>query len=154
MNSNKGLTLIELLLVIAIMSVLSGVILISVLSYVDRGKDSSIAGNLVVLIPSGEVFYNSTEFGMGNKSYFNFCNTSVVRNAIVQMPKRTSGASCADNSAGLCCNVNEAGDKWAACAKEFVNSDYAYCVDSRGVAKEINKDDCTSDIEQCPDYFW
>lgn len=158
MNYSKAFTLIELIVVIVIIAILSGVILFSISQYVNKGKDSNISGNLAVLIPAGEVFYNSN-----HNSYIDFCDPTgsgtVLKNAISQMPLQSSGApspcysdfpTSTTNPAGVCCNVNSNGDSWAACARELTNPDYAYCVDSRGVKKRINNSSCDNNLTQCP----
>ena len=160
---NKGFTLIELIVVIAITAVLSGIILFSVTQYIARGKDSNIKGNLAILIPAGEVFYN----GNGNSyndGLANFCNPtgsggSVLNNAILQMPAQSAGAPCysssptsTTNQAGVCCYATS--QAWAACAREFADSSSAYCVDSRGLKKDITNSVCSTllsnHISQCP----
>jgi prepilin-type N-terminal cleavage/methylation domain-containing protein len=135
---NKGFTLIELIVVIAIIAVLSGVILFSITQYISKGKDSNVSGNLAVLVPAGEVFYN----GNGN-SYRGFCTSNVANNAFSQMPPSTVH-NCAEDS------TNNSYQAWAACAREFTNSSLAFCVDSRGVKKEIDNNSCKSSLTQCP----
>ena len=132
-----GFTLIELMVVIAIITVLSGIILFSVTQYINKGKDSNLAGNLVVLIPAGEVFYNGN-----NNSYQNFCTSDVVNNAFSQMPGGTI-YYCVEDT------INSF-QAWAACAREFTDNAKAYCVDSRGVKRSINNNLCNSNITQCP----
>jgi len=153
---NKGFTLIELVVTIAIIAVLSAVILFSISMYINRGKDSNISSNLAVLVPAGEVWYN----GNGN-SYVGFCDfgNSVIKNAITQMPVNSNGGcyngltplptsgniSSLGNPAGVCCYVNTADkNSWVACAREFSAPGSAYCVDSRGMKKEITNVQCTS----------
>lgn len=142
----QGFTLIELVVVIAIIAVLSGIILFSINVYVNKGKDSNIAGNLAVLVPAGEVWYNM------NSSYSGFCSSAVAANAISQMPENPDGACYdeEDNKAGLCCAVSGTYDSWAACANLFSDTESAYCVDSRGVKKEIPASSCASAITACP----
>ena len=146
-NKNQGFTLIELIVVIAIISILSGVILFSVSQYINKGKDSNIAGNLAVLVPAGEVYYNSNGY-----SYVGFCDSNVVINAKNQMPDNPNG-SCYNSSTnlkGVCCYAQ--GQAWVACAREFTDSTKAFCVDSRGVKKEIFNTSCTGIMNpvQCP----
>lgn len=152
---NKGFTLIELIVTIAIISVLSGIILFTTTQYINKGKDSNIAGNLAALIPSGETFYNNN-----NYSYSGFCNpasSSVLKNAITQMPLQPSGVLCRGgsisnpgawtgilNPAGVCCKEALDGQSWAACTREFANTSGFYCVDSRGMKKEITNAQCSS----------
>ena len=153
---NKGFTLIELILVIAIISILSGVILFSVSQYLSKGKDSNIKGNLAVLIPAGETFYNIENAAHGD-GYNGFCDpsqNSVINNIISSMQKNLS-PSPADCSSGLtpgvCCNVAPPYfDKWVACTREFADSSKAYCVDSRGMKEDISDSSCTSSLSQCP----
>jgi len=137
----RGFTLIELVVVIAITAVLSAVVLLAINDYINRGKDSNIYGNLVILIPAGEVWYNGN-----NRSYEGFCGSEVVKNAISQMPENPEGACYAPgtNPAGLCCWVNEEGSAWVAYALKFTNTLEGYCVDSRGVRKEVKKSDFES----------
>ena len=70
---NKGFTLIELIIVIVIIAILSAVILFSITQYINKGKDSNISANLAVLIPAGEVYYNSY-----NSTYKDFAMLVIV----------------------------------------------------------------------------
>ena len=146
---NKGFTLIELIVVIAIIAVLSGIILFSVSQYINRGKDSNISGSLAILVPAGEIFYNNN--GNSYNDGASFCDpekNSVIKNIILQMPPNSSG-SCGTNVAGVCCYAES--QAWAACAREFANSNLAYCVDSRAMKKEICNSSCADNITICPD---
>lgn len=160
MNKNKiqklkfenGFTLVELVVVIAIVSVLSMVVMFSISQYVGIGKDTSISGNLAVLIPAGEAYYN-IENTANNDGYTGFCSATVVVNAFAQMPVLGSNADC-KNSSNLgvpCCNVAGGGASWAACAEKFVDTTKAFCVDSRGVKREICNSQCISSISICPE---
>ncbi len=141
----KGFTLIELVVVVAIIAILSGVILFSISQYINKGKDSNMAGNMAVLVPAGEIYYNGNSF-----SYSGFCSNDVVLNAISQMPENINGkCRSSTNLVGLCCKVADKGDSWAACAREFANPSKAYCVDSRGVKKEIDFSKCSSLTTKC-----
>ena len=131
MNKSKGFTLIELLVVVAIIAILSSIILFSVTQYINRGKDASVTGNLVVLVPAGEVYYDNN-----NSSYNNFCASSVVQNSLSQITSSNKHCLASANA-------------WAACARLFVNNLKAYCVDSRGVKKEIDDSACI-DRTVCP----
>jgi len=135
MKLSKGFTLIELLVVVAIISILSSIILFSVTQYINRGKDASISGNLVILIPSGEVYYDNN-----NSSYesydTDFCDSSVVVNALSQITSSNKHCDASPNA-------------WAACGQLFANDLKAYCVDSRGVKKEIDNSACAN-MTVCP----
>lgn len=126
----EGFTLIELIVVICIIGVLSGIILFSVTQYISRGKDSNTVGQLATLIPSGEVYYN-----IGN-TYKDFCTSTVVSNAFSQMPSGADPLCRVDT-------YNNSYQSWVACAKSFSNPSSVYCVDSRGVKKEVQSGDCS-----------
>jgi len=148
MKNNKGFTLIELLVVIAIIGILSSIVLFSVTQYINTSKDASISGNLATLIPAGEVYYNISQ-----NTYVGFCASDVAKKAYNQIPKPQSNLDCPTSTTpgpGLCCFVNVSGDAWAACAEKFTDKAKAYCVDSRGVQKEINNSSCVSTIAVCP----
>jgi len=148
-SMKKGFTLIELIVVIAIVSVLSGIILFSISQYISRGKDSSVSGNLAILIPAGEVFY-----GGNSNSYGSFCDpniNSVIKNVFNQIPQNPNGDCFSSGSnPGVCCNVSSDNNSWAACAKEFTDTSKAYCVDSRGMKEDIANTACIAAITQCP----
>lgn len=154
----SGFTLIELVITITIVGVLSGVILFATTQYINKGKDSNISGNLSILIPAGEVYYTNNGNSYGNGSFTGFCDvqeSNVLKNSISQMPQRTlapNSSGCwnsSDNAPGVCCNVASDGQSWAACAPEFTDPQSAWCVDSRGVKKQIPIDTCTTSIESC-----
>ena len=141
-NYRSGFTLIELIVVIALIAILSGIILFSITQYISKGKDSNVAGSLAVLVPAGEVFYNGN-----NSSYSGFCDpeqNSVLKNSIFQMPAQSPDAPCynsvigsSGNPVGLCCSVSPDNNSWVACAREFADPTSVFCVDSRGIKKSV-----------------
>ena len=149
---NQGFTLIELVVVIAIIASLSGIILFSVTQYISKGKDSNISGNLAVLIPAGEVFYNGNGYSY-NDGLASFCDLDtgrVLDSVLSQMPGNVLGP-CYDsstNKAGVCCKADP--QAWAACAKKFTDPNTAFCVDSRGMKKDIPINFCNNSIFECP----
>ena len=154
-NYRRGFTLIELIVAITIIAVLSAIILFSTTLYINKGRDSNIASNLVVLIPAGEVFYGSNGNNYNNTSTLtSFCDPSkspAYKNSLSQMPDNPSGKCYVQttNPKGVCCNATS--QAWAACATEFSgNGTNAYCVDSRGAREEIPNSACANSITQCP----
>jgi len=128
MQKPNGFTLIELLVTITIVAVLSAIILFSIVQYINRSKDGSIAGNLSVLIPAGEVWYDHNN----NNGYIGFLSSEVAENSFSQITSEK--------------HYNESANAWVACAQEFVNNEKAFCVDSRGIKKEIDISVCRQDI--------
>lgn len=135
--------MIELLVVIAIMATLSTIVLFGITQYINKGKDASINGNLAILVTAGEVYYKAN-----NDDYRGFCESNVVINAFSQTPSIAS-SNCFLAGKGIPC-CNDGLNQWASCGKEFSDSEKAYCVDSRGIKKEIEAINCISSIIQCP----
>lgn len=59
MNKAKGFTIIELLVVVAIIAVLTGIVLVNVTSYINKGKDAAIKGNMATMSTNAAVFYDN-----------------------------------------------------------------------------------------------
>jgi prepilin-type N-terminal cleavage/methylation domain-containing protein len=156
-NNLSGFTLIELVVTVGIVGILSTIILFSVTGYINRGKDSNIQGNLAILVPAGETYYNAygNKYADGSNSFCDPAVSSVFKNTISQMPRQSEGVLCyggisdesntwtaTSNPAGVCCYVSADGNSWVACAKEFSTATGAFCVDSRGVKEEIDSSKC------------
>ena len=159
--TEDGFTLIELIVSVAIIAILSLIVLFSVAQYTNKGKDSNVQGNLAVLIPAGEAFYNGENAANGD-GYTGFCASSAITNIYAQLSLPATSSSAWDCSAsatpGLCCLVDSApataGTEWAACAQEFTDNTKAFCVDSTGARKEIANSECATisqwTLMQCP----
>jgi prepilin-type N-terminal cleavage/methylation domain-containing protein len=59
-----GFTIIELIVVIAIIAVLASIVLVNVTSYINKGKDAAAEGNLASLITNGAVWYDNSAGGV------------------------------------------------------------------------------------------
>ena len=138
MKKQKGFTLIEMLIVIAIIAILAALILYSATKYINKGRDATIKGKLVILVTAGELWYDRND-----SSYINFCNSN-LSNAVKAVWEDIPSASEDKH-----CNVKDIGTAWAACARLFEYSDKAYCVDNKGNQKEINNSNCTIDTTNC-----
>ncbi len=148
---DKGFTILELLVTIAIVATLSGLVMYAIVVYINTGKDASVRGNMVILIPSGEVYYNVNT--IEKETYRGFCESNVIKEVWKEIPRSSANMSCppAGNPIipGICCGVSELGNAWAACAMLFTDSDKAFCVDSTGHKKDIEKGQCTGGITTC-----
>jgi prepilin-type N-terminal cleavage/methylation domain-containing protein len=61
MKKNKGFTLIELLVVIAIIGILASVVLASLSSARNKGKDAAVKSQLSSMRAQAEIFYSTAE---------------------------------------------------------------------------------------------
>lgn len=135
-KKNTGFTLVEILVVIVIIAILASIVLYSARQYINKGKDATIKGNLVVLVTAGELWYDRN-----NSSYAGFCGSDAVKRALDQIPSVVGDKHC---------NVKTPeGTAWAACAREFVDDTKAYCVDNKGNQQEINNSNCTVSTTNC-----
>ena len=65
MQKQKGFTIIELIVVIAIIAVLAGIVLVNVTSYINKGRDASVVGNLHTMLTNGAVFFDTNPGSVG-----------------------------------------------------------------------------------------
>ena len=128
----------ELLVTICIIAVLSSIILFSITQYIGKGKDASVKGYLAIMVPAGEKYYDSN-----NESYSGFCQSDVKNNSFSEINSALPGAE-------KYCAVNENGNSWSACS-QLSDQSRAYCVDSRGIKREIEMAGCREGVTQCPD---
>src|SRR3989344_4706659 len=68
----RGFTIIELLVVVAIIAVLAAIVLVNVTGYINQGKNAAIKANLATVMTNGAVFYD----GVGNGTYTGFCDSA------------------------------------------------------------------------------
>ena len=128
MTKQKGFTLIELLVVIAIIGILSSIVLASLNSARNKGKDASATASMSSIRSSAEIYYNGT----GGNSYGAAGDeTGVCADADVLklLTAATAQAGTSD------CDVATAGAAYAA-SLDLLESGQHFCVDSTGVAKK------------------
>lgn len=119
-----GFTIIELLVVVAIIAVLAAIVLVNVTGYINQGKNAAIKGNLATVLTNGAVFYDT------NSDYSGFCSNAYF-----------TGPSAAITAAGgtAICTVNVASTAWCGCSTMKVTSaepaNSTFCVDSTGYKK-------------------
>ncbi|MGH7249669.1 MAG: type II secretion system protein [Minisyncoccia bacterium] len=139
---SRGFTLLELLVVVAIIGLLTSVVLISLTSARNKGADAGVKSNLVNAMSQAEVFYNTNTALPG--TYTNVCavgpvgGTSTIY-ALVTAAAKAAGLSSytADTTGTLTtATCNDSASAWAAEVplKSVANS--MWCVDSTGKSKE------------------
>ena len=122
MNKSKGFTIIELLVVVAIIAVLAAIVLVNVTQYINRGKDAAIKGNMATILTNSAVFYDDT--ALGNGTYTSFATNSgytVPAAAIVAIGKTVTPGIITS--------------KFCACATLYDTTNTTYCIDSSGYKK-------------------
>lgn len=131
LSQSKGFTIVELVVVIAIIGILAAVVLINVTGYIKKANDAAIKSNMTTMITNAVTFYFSS-----NSSFSGLCadTTYGFKTAYDAVKGIQSGATCyvkADNST------------WCSCAKLLSPSTPTYyCVDGNGKRGETGTD-CT-----------
>src|SRR3989344_1281923 len=147
-NKKRGFTLIELLVVIAIIGILASVVLASLSTARNKGKDASAQASLNSVRSSAEIYYS----GAGANSYGTAATTvSVAANGTVTNSgagtntlstcndtdvQKLLKAAAAQTGNAATCNSTANGTAYAA-GTQLASPTTAtyYCVDSTGVAK-------------------
>lgn len=122
LNFKKGFTLIELLVVISIIALIAAVIVASLNTGSQKGKNAAIKKNLANARTQAEVFYNGNT--AANLSFTNVCSTGIVGGvqgigALVVGAAKARGFSDTDyfiNATGTASNAvcNWSASAWAA----------------------------------------
>lgn len=129
--NKKGFTIIELLVVVAIIAVLASIVLVNVTQYIAKGRDAAIKGNLSNLATNAAVYYD--DINQGNGDYLGFsASTSVGCGATGPIYLAISGAG----STLVCAETASTGAAWCGCAQLKFDATHYYCVDSTGAKVE------------------
>lgn len=131
-NKQGGFTIIELLVVVAIIAVLAAIVLVNVTGYINQGKNAAIKGNLATVLTNGAVHVETA----GN--YAAFCGSAYFTGpqaAIVAI----QGAGAAICNPSVAANPVGANNGWCACSTLKTTSaepaGSTFCVDYTGYKK-------------------
>jgi len=143
MNKNKGFTLIELLVVIAIIGILSSVVLASLSSARNKGKDAAVKSQLASMRAQAEIYYSAGD------TYLGICAAASTANGfggiagpgLLSATQSSEGVTTDIRLSGVgsltSITCHEAADSWVVDAPLVSGpaTDLMYCVDSVGSSK-------------------
>jgi prepilin-type N-terminal cleavage/methylation domain-containing protein len=81
MNHHKGFTIIELIVVVAIVAILAAVVITSVSQYIKKSKDTAFKADMRSAVSYGTVYFGN------NGNFNNFCSDSGTQNFFNPMRK-------------------------------------------------------------------
>ena len=125
-KEQKGFTLIELLVVIAIIGILASIVLASLNTARDRGRDASIRASMSQMRAQAELFFD-TNGDYYNSGADNVCGSTSQPTLDVDVLEADAVAS----GGTVVCNPATTGQAWAAESTLNVGTQ-RYCVDSAG----------------------
>ena len=127
-QSASGFTLVELLLVIAIIGVLASVVLSSLRDARDSGNDAVIKQSLANVRAHSNVFYNQNNFSYDDGTNA-FCDSTEVQTVFTGIE---------DANGGVAPECNDSTGAWAASSVMFTSTTTYWCVDSNGTVGETS----------------
>lgn len=141
--SSQGFTLVELLVVVAILGILSSIVLVSLGTANTRGKDGAVQANLDSLRTQAQLYYNDNSGYGSNPLVVNStgdCTTGTAGTVFAEprVAKQVAATNLANGGGAtvdVYCNVAAGGSAYAIYARlPSISSPITYfCVDSNGV---------------------
>lgn len=141
MKSTKGFTIIELLIVVAIIGILASIVIASTNSARNKGKDAGVKNVLKQIATQAELYYDNNQTFTANStcgltatnpptivtaSTTGVFNDTMVKNQLVYLgtyDAPTSNVACYTDSTGM---------KWAVSITGLNNVASSYCIDNQG----------------------
>ena len=153
-NFSKGFTIIELIVVIAIIAVLAGIVLVNVTQYINKGKDTAVKGDMRSLQTAATVIADNAQNG-GDANIF--CGNTKFSEIITNINNIYPGSAttesnipyqyiCIDSIDNRGCNVECLPGQWVFAKR--LSDGTLWCVDSLGSSKAIGSmygNGCTCD---------
>lgn len=136
-SADSGFTLVELLVVVAILGILTSVVLVSLGTANTRGKDGAIQANLDSLRTQAQLYYNENGSYSLNGTGIPASSSCTAANSVFVDSKITQQIIATDSVNGgarsVACNVAAGGAAYAVYAELASTAGAYFCVDSNGI---------------------
>jgi len=141
--SGSGFTIIELIVVVAVISVLAAIVLSNVSAWNQKGKDAAIKNEM------GQIFLAAQQYYQAHGNYGGMFDTNDQSEAEAAEAARVIQRLVDQLPAFQDCKANETksdSNSWAACAvlNNPSNKTIAWCIDYSGSISQICASDCTT----------
>ena len=128
---SKGFTIIELLVVVAIIAVLAAIVLVNVTGYINKGKNAAIQGNMATILTNAAVYYDTN----GHYGGFGVATNPTYNGPATAAASANGGTALTFNCNKVACLATDAPTAW--CAASVLkavsgSTDTIFCVDSTG----------------------
>ena len=130
-NPQKSFTLIEMLVVIAIIGILAGIVLVAVGATRSKARDSRIISEMGQLRNAVDLFYNNNNNSYTGPPDLGCGITNPNVDVLCDDIALQGGKKPSDDSAGLDIIISAQ----AYCAEVKLNSGKYWCIDSVGISK-------------------
>lgn len=140
----RGFTLLELLVVVAVIGIMASVVLMLTSTARNRGGDAGVKANLQTVRSQSGVFYTNNNlsylpsggstFPIASCPLYNATGTNMlardknIADSIAEATRRGSNVNSCYNSSS----------EWAVAVGLKTNANLSWCVDSAGVSRQVN----------------
>ena len=146
-QKSKGFTIIELLVVVAIIAVLTAIVLVNVGAYLNKGKDAAFQGNAATALVNGAIWNDS---GASPTGTYNLWITGAGAGAPGYVGPYNAMVAAGYAVTATCNTINCAATAtaWCLCgALKATTTSETFCVDSTG-AKKKTTTACATECSQ------
>ena len=145
MNKSKGFTIIELVVVIAIIAILASIVLISVSGYINKGKDATMQEELHAFQTNAISTANGGNYPITGTGSCLATSQSVADSAWWAIAGNSSSKGPYYATAFCVQDSTTTPTKFCACAQDLSDTANMWCVDSDGKSEKITGKVCGTD---------
>lgn len=147
---DSGFTLVELLVVVAILGILTSVVLVSLSTANTRAKDGAVQADVVSIRDQAQLYYNDNGGYSLNGANIPASSSCTTASSVFVDPRVALQIVAADSANGgarsVVCNVAAGGSAYAVYAELASAAGTYFCVDSNGIGAKTTHTPASTDI--------